>query len=95
MEKVTAIDWLKDVLEDHGSPSHLNLDWSSFDDLVADAKLMQKEQMLDLIMFIRKNNNESKSAYDLYQDFVNGVDLSDEGPEYDGAGFTENDRMEK
>lgn len=69
MEKVTAIDWLKDVLEDHGSPSHLNLDWSSFDDLVADAKLMQKEQMLDLIKFMMENDNQGKSIYDLYQQF--------------------------
>ena len=93
MDKASAIDWLKYELEfNYGDHDQLYIDWKAFDIAIAEAKDMEQNRMLDLIMFIRKNNNESKSAYDLYQDFVNGVELSDEGPEYDGAGFTENDR---
>ena len=43
--KQTAIDWLKKELEAYGSPSHLNLDWTTFDQLCEQAKQMEKEQI--------------------------------------------------
>ena len=45
--KQTAIDWLKKELEDYGSSSHLNLDWTTFDQLCEQAKQMEKEQMIE------------------------------------------------
>jgi hypothetical protein len=43
--KQTSIEWLKKELEDYGSPSHLNLDWSTFDELIEQAKEMHKQEM--------------------------------------------------
>jgi hypothetical protein len=40
--KQTSIEWLKKELEDYGSPSHLNLDWKTFDEIFAQAKEMHK-----------------------------------------------------
>ena len=45
--KQTAIDWLKKELEAYGSPSHLNLDWTTFDKLCEQAKQIEKEQIID------------------------------------------------
>ena len=58
----TAIDWLKKELEDYGSPSHLNLDWSTFDELCEQAKQMEKEQ---LKMADKNGFDRSKYHHDL------------------------------
>jgi hypothetical protein len=42
--KQTAVEWLKKEFEDYGSSSHLNLDWTTFDELCEQAKAMEKEQ---------------------------------------------------
>ena len=47
MSKQTAVDWLKEELEQYGSSSHLSLDWSTFDELVEQAKVMQREQIVE------------------------------------------------
>ena len=44
MAKQTAVEWLKKELEKHGSPSHLNLDWKTFDELCQQANEMEKQQ---------------------------------------------------
>ena len=46
-KKQTAIDWLKKELEDYGSSSHLNLDWTTFDQLCEQAKQIEKEQIIN------------------------------------------------
>ena len=43
----TAVKWLKKELEEYGSPSELNIDWSTFDDLCEQAKEMEKRQIID------------------------------------------------
>ena len=43
--KQTAVEWLKKELEEYGSPSHLNLDWSTFDELCEQAIEMEKQQL--------------------------------------------------
>jgi hypothetical protein len=40
----TAIEWLKNNLEQYGSPSALDIDWESLDKLFEQAKEMEKEQ---------------------------------------------------
>ena len=45
--KQTSIEWLKKELEDYGSPSHLNLDWETFDELIEQAKEMHKQEIID------------------------------------------------
>jgi hypothetical protein len=42
--KQTAVEWLKKEFEDYGSSSHLNLDWTTFDELCEKAKEMEKEE---------------------------------------------------
>jgi hypothetical protein len=39
---MTSIEWLKKELEEYGSSSHLSLDWSTFDELIEQAKEMHK-----------------------------------------------------
>lgn len=43
--KQTAVKWLKTELEKYGSNSHLNLDWTTFDELIDQAKAMEEEQI--------------------------------------------------
>ena len=45
---MTSIEWLKKELEEYGSSSHLNLDWSTFDELLEQAKEMHKQEMAQL-----------------------------------------------
>lgn len=43
--KQTAVEWLKYQLEQYGSPSSLNVDWETLDQLIEQTKEMEKEQM--------------------------------------------------
>jgi len=45
--KMTAIEWLKDNLEQYGSSSRLDLDWKTLDELIEQAKEMEKEQKIE------------------------------------------------
>jgi hypothetical protein len=45
--KQTAVQWLKDELEEYGSPVELTLDWETFDKLFKQAKEMEKQQIID------------------------------------------------
>jgi len=45
MKKQTAVEWLKKELEEYGSSSHLSLDWETFDELVEQAKAIEREQI--------------------------------------------------
>ena len=66
----TTTGWLKYELEHaHGDSKGLYIDWNALDAIFNEAKDMEQNRMLELIMFIQKNNNESKSAYDLYKEF--------------------------
>ena len=47
MSKQTAVDWLKTQLEEYGSSSHLSLDWSTFDEFIEKAKVMEREQIVE------------------------------------------------
>jgi hypothetical protein len=47
MKKESAVEWLKEQLEEYGSSSHLSLDWSTFDELVEQAKVMEREQIVE------------------------------------------------
>ena len=46
MSKQTVVEWLKKELEEYGSPSHLSLDWETFDELIDQAKAMEKQQSI-------------------------------------------------
>jgi len=43
--KQTAVEWLKNNLEQYGSSSRLDLDWKTLDELIEQAKAMEKQQI--------------------------------------------------
>jgi predicted Zn-dependent peptidase len=61
--KQTSIEWLKDNLEQYGSCSRLDLDWETFDELIEQAKAMEKEQIINAY-----NNGEDRSAELYYKE---------------------------
>ena len=44
---MTAVEWLKKELEGYGSSSYLELDWTTLDELIEQAKEMEKEQIIN------------------------------------------------
>jgi len=52
----TAVEWLKKELENYGSNSHLSLDWDTFDELCEQAKEIEKEKMIDAIIFSEREH---------------------------------------
>jgi hypothetical protein len=64
--KQTAVEWLKKEFEDYGSSSHLNLDWTTFDELCEQAKAMEKEQRgyseEDVIKIVEKSRETGLTA---------------------------------
>ena len=45
--KQTAVEWLKDQLECFGNKHELTISWTTVDELVEQAKEMEKEQIID------------------------------------------------
>ena len=45
--KQTAVEWLKDQLECFGNKHELTISWTTVDELVEQAKAMEKEQIID------------------------------------------------
>ena len=69
MKKQTAVEWLKLQLETYGDPQYCELTWKELDELVEQAKAIEREQMMKLISFVRMHNKMGKSANDLLQEF--------------------------
>lgn len=65
MKKQTSVEWLKKELEEYGSSSHLSLDWETFDELVEQAKAMERSQIKDaqMDMFHKLNDIQYGVAY--------------------------------
>ena len=63
MNKQTAVEWLVEQLETYGSPSCLQLDWQIFDELIDQAKQMEKEQIETAIDECRHNYKHSDNYY--------------------------------
>jgi hypothetical protein len=47
MSKQTAVEWLKDTLESFGNKHEFQMSWSTLDELLGQAKEMEKEQIED------------------------------------------------
>ena len=43
--KQTAVEWLNDVIESFGNKHELQMSWDTFDELIKQAKEMEKEQI--------------------------------------------------
>lgn len=46
MAQQTALEWLKEQLEEFGDTAHLSLTWQTLDELFYEAKDMEKEQVV-------------------------------------------------
>ena len=70
MVKMTAVEWIFDKLLEEGPSGELrwHLKYDIFK-IFEQAKVMEKENMIELIRFMRTNDKMGKSLEDLYQEF--------------------------
>jgi hypothetical protein len=47
MSKQTAVEWLKNQIECFGNKHELQMSWATLDELLKQAKEMEKEQIID------------------------------------------------
>lgn len=68
--KQTAVEWIFDKLLEEGPSGELrwHLKYDIFK-IFEQAKEMEKENMIELIRFMRTNDKMGKSLEDLYQEF--------------------------
>lgn len=70
MKKQTAVDWLNSELERLSNQIGVNLSWAIVDDLIKQAKEIEKQQISDTF-FIGVNaeagNNNYMDGYDYYK----------------------------
>ena len=45
MKNQTVVDWLKEQLETHGDPAYCKIEWSTLDELIEQAKELEKTSM--------------------------------------------------
>jgi len=67
--KKTAVEWLKDQIECFGNKHELQMSWATLDELLEQAKEMEKEQIVNAF-----NNGENKSAELYYNETYGGQD---------------------
>jgi hypothetical protein len=68
MSKQTAVEWLLEEL-DNTMPQRNVKTSQVFTEIFEVAKAMEREQMLELISFVRVHNKMGKTAEDLLQQF--------------------------
>jgi hypothetical protein len=61
--KQTAVEWLKNVIESFGNKHELQISWDTMDEIIEQAKEMEKEQIIEAA-----SNNSAKEAYRAGQD---------------------------
>ncbi len=47
MKQQTAVEWLKGVIDSFGNKHELQMSWSTLDEIIEQAKEMEKEQIKD------------------------------------------------
>jgi c-di-AMP phosphodiesterase-like protein len=47
-KKQTAVEWFKDVIESFGNKHELQMSWDTFDEVIEQAKEMEREQMINI-----------------------------------------------
>ena len=47
MKQQTAVEWLKGVIDSFGNKHELQMSWSTLDEIIEQAKEMEKEQILE------------------------------------------------
>jgi len=57
--KQTAVEWLKDTLESFGNKHELLMSWGTLDELIEQAKEMERQQIIDAHCHNRCMNNQT------------------------------------
>lgn len=67
MENITAVQWLKTEIEKYGDPEYLIIRWTDLDELINQARKIEKEQMRICAQFWRGKDEElQKPIFELY-----------------------------
>jgi hypothetical protein len=62
--KQTAVEWLKGVIESCGKPHELQMSWSTLDEIIEQAKEMEKQQHKETwFLSTSQFANESEMLY--------------------------------
>jgi hypothetical protein len=64
-KKLTAVQWLKEQIECFGNKHELQMSWATLDELLEQAKQMEKEQIVDAYYY-DPNCDEIKDDGELY-----------------------------
>jgi hypothetical protein len=64
----TAVEWLKEQIECFGNKHELQMSWATLDELLEQAKEMEKEQIMDAYRINPNNENWSNSGIDYYKE---------------------------
>jgi hypothetical protein len=60
--KQTAVEWLKGVIESCGKPHELQMSWSTLDEIIEQAKEMEKEQIVNTYRDGRSDQQSEKPS---------------------------------
>ena len=71
MSKQTAIEWLEDQIECFGNKHELQMSWATLDELLEQAKAMEKEQII-------KSNRDGVDMIVDKNPFITGEDYYNE-----------------
>jgi hypothetical protein len=74
MSKQTAIEWLEDQIECFGNKHELQMSWATLDELLEQAKEMEKEQIIDAhdCGYIDGANKKNETAEQYYNETYGG-----------------------
>jgi len=53
--KQTAVEWLKDVIDSFGNKHELQMSWSTLDEIIEQAKEMERQKNIELITWVKEN----------------------------------------
>lgn len=77
MGNQTAVDWLKNILEEMGSADCLDVSWDFFDDAISQAKQKEKEQAFQMFKAGQDSMEEGGMGFDQYYAATYGVQFDD------------------
>lgn len=66
---ITAVQWLKTEIEKYGDPEFLTISWKDLDDLINQAKKIEKIQMHQCASFWR--GKEGEIEYPIFKQYYN------------------------
>jgi hypothetical protein len=72
MKKQTAVEWLIEQLECFGNKHELQLSWATVDELVEQAKAMERDQIVEAYWEGACNWDNEKTAEQFYNETYGG-----------------------